>query len=129
MMKIEDLRFGLVNTMSERIRSQAKCEKNQILIKKLKTEEELQRFQKEQIELGLEMLGKTLEFFSESQEHVHFNTAFCEALKRLREASFEAIEAEKQFEMQANTDPRELIPYTRVSETGPSKKANRISML
>lgn len=75
-MKLEDLRYSLVHTVNERTRAQLKSEKNQSLIKKLKSQGRLQKFQEAQIELALEMLGKTLDFFSESQEHVHFNVSF-----------------------------------------------------
>lgn len=32
------------------------------------------------------------------------------------------------FKEQATKDPRELIPYTRVSDTGPVKKGDRITL-
>lgn len=41
---------------------------------------------------------------------------FCELLKTLRKATFDAIEAEKTFEYKALTDPRQLMPYKRASE-------------
>ena len=50
-------------------------------------------------------------------------------MKRVKEASFEAIEANATFEKQATTDPRELMPYTRVSDPDAIKKREKITLI
>jgi vacuolar-type H+-ATPase subunit H len=51
--------------------------------------------------------------------------SFKESLKRIKAASHESLEAVTQFETQAKKDPRELIPYTRVSDTGPGTSGTK----
>ena len=70
---------------------------------------------KEQTVICLELLGEVMEYFAQASEQLEFNGVFCELLKRLRDTAFEAIEAQKQVQHTATTDPRELLPYTRAS--------------
>ena len=49
----------------------------------------------------------------------------------IKAASQESLDAMKSFENQATKDPRELIPYTRVSDNGPGTngiKQERLSL-
>ena len=71
---------------------------------------------KEQTAHCLELLGEVMEYFSQASEQLEFNGVFCGLLKRLRETAFEAIEAQKKVQHTATVDPRELLPYKRVSE-------------
>ena len=130
-MNINDLRVKINQILERKIILQKRMERNLVILNDLKGLERLKKFQRDQINFSLEMIIKTMNFFAQSKEHenIHVNyiqNGFKAFLKRVKEASFEAIEANTSFEEQATRDPRELIPYARVSDIGPVKKGDRI---
>ncbi|CAG9328621.1 unnamed protein product [Blepharisma stoltei] len=115
-MRIQDLRSHLIIIMDERTQAEAECLKNQELLEVMESERSEQNCLNEQIEICIELLNESMEFFTQSNRHLNFTAEFCEVLKNLREATFEAIEAEKEFKRDALTDPRTIMPYSRQSE-------------
>lgn len=126
-MRIEDLRSQLTSIMDERIQAEQECLKNQGFLEKMESEHDLQNFQNEQIELCLDLLNESMNFFTKSKEHLNFTTEFCEVLKSLKNATFEAIEAEKEFKRDALTDPRSIMPYSRQSEFLPGTSSRFVN--
>ena len=132
-MKINDLRVSLIDVLGKRIVSEIKMKNNSKLLEELKIMKQLKQFQQDKINFSLDMIVKTMNFFAENKEHETFNVKtkqnkFKLVLKRIKEASFEAIQANYSFEEQATKDPRELLPYSRVSDPGSLKKPERIML-
>ena len=130
-MSISDLRVSLLNILEKRTISEKKVVRNLIIMKELKELEYLKYHRKEQIDFSLDMIVRAMSYFAESKEHEGFNVkymqrGFGEALKRIKEASFEAIEANTSFKEQATKDPRELMPYTRVSDSTLLRRTDKI---
>lgn len=75
-MNINDLRVDLVGIIDKKNMVMNKVERNKNLLQELKMLENLKLFQREQIELSLEMLLKTMDFFAESKDHSQFNVCF-----------------------------------------------------
>lgn len=130
-MNINELRVSLLTVLEKRIIAEKKTERNSNILKELKELEYLKFHRKEQIDFSLDMIVRAMNYFAESKEHEGFNVrnmqrGFREALRRIKEASFEAIEANTAFKVQATKDPRELLPYTRVSDSSPCRRTDKI---
>ncbi|CAG9327513.1 unnamed protein product [Blepharisma stoltei] len=115
-MRIEDLRSHLITIMNERIAAEKECNENQVFLAQMENERDQQAVLNEQIDISLDLLGESMKFFTQSDKHLNFTAEFCEVLQNLRDATFEAIEAEKEFKKDAQTDPRTIMPYSRQSE-------------
>lgn len=72
-MNINDLKVNLFKVNKKRIKLEIKAQKNQELALELKKLSSLASFQRDQIDFCLEMIVKTMDFFSESKEHTSFN--------------------------------------------------------
>mmetsp|Transcript_923 Transcript_923/g.2158 ORF Transcript_923/g.2158 Transcript_923/m.2158 type:complete len:192 (-) Transcript_923:5353-5928(-) len=115
LMQVEDYRKELCSVSADRQIAEVAVKANAESLSALKIEKSKHETLDEQIEMSMELLSEAMDYFSHSKEHIHFNSSFCDVLKQLRKSTFEAIEAEKNFEFQATKDPRELLPYTRKS--------------
>lgn len=120
LMQAEDYHNELWRVTLERAHADDVVKANSKALEALKKEKLEQEALDGQIELSMELLSEAMDYFSHSKEHIHFNviltqSSFCDVLKQLRKSTFEAIEAEKNFEFQATKDPRELLPYSRKS--------------
>jgi chromosome segregation ATPase len=119
--RIEELSQILLTVEEDRVEALRDREEYEGLLQELMESNQEFEEQQRQTELCLELLADAMDYFSQSQEHIQFNVnytqaVFCELLKGLKQATVEAIEAEKTFEKQAMTDPRELMPYKRASD-------------
>lgn len=119
--RIEELSQILLTVEEDRLEALQDRQEYQGLLQELLHSHQEFEEQQRQTELCLELLADAMDYFSQSQEHIQFNVSrmqavFCQLLKGLKEATVEAIEAEKTFEKQALTDPRELMPYKRASD-------------
>ena len=119
--RIEELCQILLTVEEDRVEALQDREEYEGLLQELMESNQEFEEQQRQTELCLELLADAMDYFSQSQEHIQFNVnhtqaVFCELLKGLKQATVEAIEAEKTFEKQALTDPRELMPYKRASD-------------
>jgi hypothetical protein len=114
-MYAEELRQRLYHVNTETLAAKERFESTDVNNIEILYEKELSAHQSDQIEQCLGLLSHSIDYFSESEEHTRFNNDFCNALRSMKKAVQDAIQAEKDFEMQATTDPREIIPYSRAS--------------
>ena len=114
-MRNEDLRINLLTLRNQREKVQAKVTITQEAINKIDYHRKLQRRQKQEINLLSELLRQVTEFASVSKD-VEFFEAFANTTNDLRNYTFETIETYKGFVLQATTDPKTILPYTRTSK-------------
>lgn len=120
LMRVEELRQLLLRTENGQLQATRARQRYELLVSAVATQAYEFSSQQQHIELCLDLLADAMDYFSQSEEHSEFNvtamqTLFCEVLTSLKHATEDAILAEKDFAMQAQTDPRELMPYKRAS--------------
>jgi len=116
-MQIEDYRVSLLENMEERIKAQTKTSNCRKHLQLVENEKKKQTYLQKKTSAALNMLVKVMDYFKYSNEHLKFYEAYCKAVKQIKESTQETALEVDQVRVKATQDPRELIPYTRASDT------------
>ncbi|CAG9332759.1 unnamed protein product [Blepharisma stoltei] len=119
-MKIEDMRIRIIKYNEEKMRGIKKAEINTSHLKRYKELNILQEQQNQKIESCTRLLLKLAQYYNKL-ENSKFGDDFSSLIEALTNTCKENIEQDELFHLQANEDPRKILPYGRSSQSAVKK--------
>ncbi|OMJ87322.1 hypothetical protein SteCoe_11009 [Stentor coeruleus] len=116
-MNIEDLQTNLHIIESSRIKQEKMCEDLQEILDEIKNERAKKKMLKEKIRICTESLCEVTGYLNDSKIKKELALEFSELLSSIKKEISDGIKAEKNFEINAVTDPKSIMPYFRASDT------------